>query len=223
MRLDAIAAPLTLLAVALPFLFSYSHPPSSNFWPLVAAWACGAVLALVVVCRAWRLRRLPGAALAADGRVFVASQLAVGLLLAALLGGVVGLLQYFLGDPGLAPWVQPSEPGQAIGNLRQRNQQASLMSLGVWALLWLVVQMQARMGGASSSTLAAVYNAANEVAVDAFIQGKLTFPGIWRLVEAVMNDHSPADPRGELAPILEADQWARRRAAELIPSLSRPS
>ena len=68
-----------------------------------------------------------------------------------------------------------------------------------------------------------VVNAANEVAVDAFIQGKLTFPGIWRLVEAVMNDHSPADPRGELAPILEADQWARRRAAELIPSLSRPS
>ena len=81
----------------------------------------------------------------------------------------------------------------------------------------------ARRAGASSSTLAAVYNAANEVAVDAFIQGKLTFPGIWRLVEAVMNDHSPADPRGELAPILEADQWARRRAAELIPSLSRPS
>lgn len=149
MRLDAIAAPLTLLAVALPFLFSYSHPPSSNFWPLVAAWACGAVLALVVVCRAWRLRRLPGAALAADGRVFVASQLAVGLLLAALLGGVVGLLQYFLGDPGLAPWVQPSAPGQAIGNLRQRNQQASLMSLGVWALLWLVVQMQARLGAES--------------------------------------------------------------------------
>ena len=152
MRLDAIAAPLTLLAVALPFLFSYSHPPSSNFWPLVAAWACGAVLALVVVCRAWRLRRLPGAALAADGRVFVASQLAVGLLLAALLGGVVGLLQYFLGDPGLAPWVQPSEPGQAIGNLRQRNQQASLMSLGVWALLWLVVQMQARMGAESGAS-----------------------------------------------------------------------
>ena len=79
----------------------------------------------------------------------------------------------------------------------------------------------ARRAGASSSTLAAVYNAANEVAVDAFIQGKLTFPGIWKLVEAVMNDHTPADPRGELAPILEADQWARRRAAELIPSLSR--
>ena len=46
----------------------------------------------------------------------------------------------------------------------------------------------ARRAGASSSTLAAVYNAANEVAVDAFIQGKLTFPGIWKLVEAVMNE-----------------------------------
>ena len=99
MRLDAIAAPLTLLAVALPFLFSYSHPPSSNFWPLVAAWACGAVLALVVVCRAWRLRRLPGAALAADGRVFVASQLAVGLLLAALLGGWSGCCSIFWATP----------------------------------------------------------------------------------------------------------------------------
>ena len=36
--------------------------------------------------------------------------------------------------------------------LRQRNQQASLMSLGVWALLWLVVQMQARMGAESGAS-----------------------------------------------------------------------
>ncbi|WP_335622281.1 pilin glycosylation ligase domain-containing protein [Acidovorax carolinensis] len=144
MRLDAIAAPLTLLAVALPFLFSYPQPPLSNFWPLVAAWTCGAGLALVAVCRGWVLRRAPAGALEPGGRAFLASQLAVGLLLAALLAGVVGLLQYFLGDPGLAPWVQPSTPGQAIGNLRQRNQQASLMSLGVWALMWLVAQMQVR-------------------------------------------------------------------------------
>ncbi len=144
MRLDAIAAPLTLLAVALPFLFSYPQPPLSNFWPLVAAWTCGAALALVAVCRGWGLRRAPAGALVPDGRSFLAAQMALGLLLAALLAGVVGLLQYFLGDPGLAPWVQPSTPGQAIGNLRQRNQQASLMSLGVWALMWVVAQMQVR-------------------------------------------------------------------------------
>jgi len=149
MLLNAMVAPLTLLAVALPFLFAYSQPPSSNFWPLVAAWTCGAVLALLAVCRARGLRRsLPGGQ-ASDGRAFLASQLAAGLLLAALLAGMIGLLQYFLGDPGMAPWVQPSTPGQAIGNLRQRNQQASLLSLGVWALLWLVAQVQAHLGAAS--------------------------------------------------------------------------
>lgn len=79
----------------------------------------------------------------------------------------------------------------------------------------------ARRAGAGNSTLAAVYNAANEAAVNAFIHGQISFPGIWKLVEAVMDDHTPADPRGELAPILEADQWARRRAAELLPSFSR--
>ena len=78
----------------------------------------------------------------------------------------------------------------------------------------------ARRAGAGNSTLAAVYNAANEAAVNAFIHGQISFPGIWKLVEAVMDDHSPADPCGELAPILEADQWARRRAAELLPSFS---
>ncbi len=80
----------------------------------------------------------------------------------------------------------------------------------------------ARRAGAGNSTLAAVYNAANEAAVNAFIHGQISFPGIWKLVEAVMDDHTPANPRGELAPILEADQWARRRAAELLPSFSRP-
>lgn len=80
----------------------------------------------------------------------------------------------------------------------------------------------ARRAGDGNSTLAAVYNAANEAAVNAFIHGQISFPGIWKLVEAVMDDHTPADPRGELAPILEADQWARRRAAELLPSFSRP-
>lgn len=154
MPFDAIATPLTLLAVALPFLFSHTQPPSSNFWPLMAAWACGALVALLAVGRAWWVRRSPLAGDVPGGRVFLASQLAVGMLLAALLGSVIGLLQYFLGDTGLSPWVQPSTPGQAIGNLRQRNQQASLISLGVWSLLWVVAQMQARLGadGVASPT-----------------------------------------------------------------------
>ena len=34
-----------------------------------------------------------------------------------------------------------------------------------------------------------------------------------------MNDHANTDARENLAPILEADAWARSRAAALIPSI----
>ena len=77
----------------------------------------------------------------------------------------------------------------------------------------------ARRAGECCGTMPAVYNAANEVAVDAFIRGDLRFTGIWKLVEAVMNDHANTDARENLAPILEADAWARSRAAALIPSI----
>lgn len=78
----------------------------------------------------------------------------------------------------------------------------------------------ARRAGECCGTMPAVYNAANEVAVEAFIQGKLRFTGIWELVEAVMNDHCSTDPCGRLEPILEADAWARTRAAELLPNFA---
>ena len=77
----------------------------------------------------------------------------------------------------------------------------------------------ARRAGECCGTMPAVYNAANEVAVDAFIRGDLRFTGIWKLVEAVMNDHVNTDPRGNLDSILEADAWARSHAAALIPSI----
>lgn len=147
MPLAVIAAPLTLLALALPFLFSFAQAPISNFWPLLASWGCGAALALLAVARA---AGGPGRAQDEfDGRaranhaMVPAAPLAHGLLLASLLAGVIGLLQYFWGDPAL-PGVQPSTLGQAIGNLRQRNQQATLLSLGAWALLWSLAQWQRR-------------------------------------------------------------------------------
>lgn len=155
MLFDAVAAPLFLVALTLPFVFGYTQPPSSNFWPVMASWACGLVMLLLWW---WRSRRAGGGGAqrpvgGADGRVFIGTQLAAGLLLAGLLGSVIGLVQYFAGDVGLSPWVQASTPGQAIGNLRQRNQQASLLSLGVWALLWILAQIQARLDAGGKSAL----------------------------------------------------------------------
>jgi 1-deoxy-D-xylulose-5-phosphate reductoisomerase len=56
-------------------------------------------------------------------------------------------------------------------------------------------------------------NAANEIAVSAFLDRRISFPRIWQLVEEVMNRHtSVANPT--LDAILEADRWAREEAAD---------
>ena len=73
----------------------------------------------------------------------------------------------------------------------------------------------ARRAGEVCGTLPAVFNAANEVAVDAFCEGKLSFLGITKLVSDVMDQHQVIT-QPDLTQILESDQWARRHAAVLI-------
>ncbi len=76
----------------------------------------------------------------------------------------------------------------------------------------------ARRAGAIGGTLPAVMNAANEIAVAAFLDGRVRFPGIWQIVEEVMNRHTPvAHP--DLDAILEADQWARAEARKCVKAL----
>ena len=73
----------------------------------------------------------------------------------------------------------------------------------------------ARQAGETGGTLPAVLNAANEVAVAAFLDRKVSFPSIWQVVEGVINRHeSVAHP--DLDAILRADQWARAEAATAI-------
>ena len=78
----------------------------------------------------------------------------------------------------------------------------------------------ARRAGETGGTLPAVMNAANEVAVAAFLDRRLSFPRIWQIVEEVMNRHaSVAHP--DLDAILRADQWARGEAQRCVNSLNR--
>jgi 1-deoxy-D-xylulose-5-phosphate reductoisomerase len=73
----------------------------------------------------------------------------------------------------------------------------------------------ARRAGECGGTLPAVMNAANEVAVSAFLDRRISFPRIWQLVEEVMNRHaSVANPT--LDAILEADRWARAIAVQTL-------
>ena len=73
----------------------------------------------------------------------------------------------------------------------------------------------ARAAGETGGTLPAVLNAANEVAVAAFLAGRCRFPAIWQTVEAVMAEHRSI-AGADLDAILGADFWARRRATERI-------
>lgn len=69
--------------------------------------------------------------------------------------------------------------------------------------------------GRRGGTLPAVMNAANEIAVSAFLQKKVTYLGIHDIVEKVCLEHQVLDNM-DLDSILDADSWARRRATELI-------
>jgi 1-deoxy-D-xylulose-5-phosphate reductoisomerase len=71
-----------------------------------------------------------------------------------------------------------------------------------------------RTGG----TLPVVLNAANEVAVDAFLEGKLGFTAISRVIERTMNAHSPS-PVSTLDVVRGADRWARAHAREAARGL----
>ena len=80
----------------------------------------------------------------------------------------------------------------------------------------------AREAGRRGGTAPAVYNAANEVAVEAFRQGRLGFDRIVPTIESVLTGHDAGLSHVvSTAPltvddVLAADGWARRRAEEVL-------
>jgi len=83
----------------------------------------------------------------------------------------------------------------------------------------------AKQVGAAGRSLPAVFNAANEECVAAFLDGRLPFTGIVDTVSAVVDDAVEAaefaEP-GSVEDVLAAEQWARDRAHALAFGESRP-
>ncbi len=73
----------------------------------------------------------------------------------------------------------------------------------------------ARRVGRAGGTYPAVYNAANEICVEAFLAGKIGFLDIVDTIAAVVDGHHGPDDAG-LDDVIAADGWARRRAAEVL-------
>jgi 1-deoxy-D-xylulose-5-phosphate reductoisomerase len=73
----------------------------------------------------------------------------------------------------------------------------------------------AREAGERGGVAPAVLNAANEVAVAAFLDGRLPFTGIAEVVERVL-DATPDEPLQSVDAVLDADARARRDADDLV-------
>ena len=83
----------------------------------------------------------------------------------------------------------------------------------------LALARQAMLAGGVAP---AVYNAANEVAVQAFLAGAIPFLAISRVVDQTLGKTQNFDP-SNLAAVLEADAAARRLAGEFVRHLTSPS
>jgi 1-deoxy-D-xylulose-5-phosphate reductoisomerase len=70
----------------------------------------------------------------------------------------------------------------------------------------------------SGGTLPVVLNAANEVAVDAFLDGKLGFTAIAQVIEGTMNAHE-VETVSTLEVVRRVDRWARQQAREMARGL----
>ncbi|WNO05501.1 PglL family O-oligosaccharyltransferase [Rhodoferax mekongensis] len=120
-------ATLLALCVAFPWVHPFSWGPNPDMMQRLIAGACASgFLLLWAIGGPWlSLHQL-------------VRTVAVAWLVAALLSSIMALLQYFGAvEGGLTEWITRTTAGNAFANLRQRNQFASLTSIGLLSLLFM--------------------------------------------------------------------------------------
>ena len=114
-------------------------------------------------------------------------------------------IAYALSYPERLPLKQPIPDFAAVGHLKFQQ-----LEPGKFPCLELAFKAS-RAGG----TLPAVLNAANEVAVHAFLNRQVLFTEIPEIIAKVVEEH-PIVESPPIDDILAVDQWARERAEEVI-------
>lgn len=153
--------------VALPWLWPFTYGPTAAVLPyLMAAAAAALLLAL------WPRDAQAGVAAAAGGW-----------LAAAVCSSAIALLQYFDAEAPFYPWINMAAPGQAFGNVRQPNQLATLLVMGLLALRWWGQQGLARgvQAGLAALLLAALAATASRVGLlELLALGGMALCWAWR-------------------------------------------
>lgn len=140
-----------LLAAGIALLAFGLQPRSTEWWATLGALACVGS-ALMVGRRAAELPQL-------------ACAMAWGWLIAGLLSAAAAWIQFSGMSSQFAPWVSLTSPGEAFGNLRQRNLYATLTALGLCALCWLVRTQRGQPQPVLAIMAAAVLAAGNALSV----------------------------------------------------------
>jgi len=165
-----------VLLLAWPWVQPFSGTPLPNVWPWLTSWTCLALALLM------------------SQRLTVAS-VVQSWAIAALLSSAMGLVQFFGQAEMWAPALHvPDYLGDAMGNLRQRNQLASLLAMGLLAvLIWRA------LGLCIAHSLWMLALLAMGMAATASRTGllQLVFIGLWMLLQG-------AAPRGREALALTA-------------------
>ena len=78
----------------------------------------------------------------------------------------------------------------------------------------------AKQAAAASGTHMAVYNAVNEVAVDAFHEGRICFTDIVDSIQRALDDYTAPSGQPSAEVVLDTDRWARGYATEFIKELA---
>jgi O-antigen ligase len=125
-----MTALVVFLSITLPWLNPFSPGPTPAVGPFLFSWVCAALL-----WSALALVSLPGRGIP------VVRAVTLAWLTAAGLSALIGLLQYFGATAWAGSWINHTGMGEAYGNLRQRNQFATLLNIGLAALLWWSARM----------------------------------------------------------------------------------
>ncbi|KRH99275.1 hypothetical protein AO057_03775 [Curvibacter sp. PAE-UM] len=111
-----------VLLLAFPWLNPWAFGPSPSVLSWQVSLGCGVLLWL---CR----------------HQLSANIIFMGWVLAAVVSAVIGLLQYAGWAHGLDPWFIYAPAGEAYGNLRQKNQFATLTNIGLAAVIGLSMKV----------------------------------------------------------------------------------